>query len=185
MGGSRPVSDIPTYQDLTCPAKVGQRIVCDVLASARGPGVGMNGWSVILALILSSCALAQDTSPILAGSWTATAGPNEIFRGTWSGQSSSQDPNAARESWTLLNEAGDILLHGTWSAPRTGRGWQGTWTVRPANGQSISGTRTADGTNLNAKSFAEMLKRTATKDVAGWWRSGRYQGNCWLKGSPQ
>jgi hypothetical protein len=162
-----------------------QRTVREVLASASGLGVGMKGWSLILGLILSSCALAQDASPVLRGSWTATADPNQIFRGAWSGQASSQNPNAARGSWTLLNEAGDILLEGTWSALKTGEGWQGTWTARPANGQSLSGTWTADAANLNAKSLAEMLKMTTTKEVAGWWRSGRYQGNWWLKGSPQ
>jgi hypothetical protein len=59
------------------------------------------------------------------------------------------------------------------------------WTARPEKGQALSGTWTADATNLNAETFAEMLKRTATKEVAGWWRSGRYQGSWWLKGSLQ
>jgi len=112
-------------------------------------------------------------------------GPAQVFRGTWSAQSSSPNPNAARGSWTLLSDAGDILLAGTWSARKTGQGWEGTWTARPAKGQLLSGTWTADPTNLNAKSFAEMLKGTATKEVAGWWRSGRYEGNWWLKGSPK
>jgi hypothetical protein len=145
----------------------------------------MKAWSLIVGLILSFCALAQETSPILGGSWTATAGPNQIFRGTWSAQSSLHNPNAAIGSWTVLNDAGEVLLQGTWSAKKTGQHWQGTWTARPEKGQSLSGTWTADATNLNADSLAEMLKRTATKEVAGWWRSGHYQGNWWLKGSPQ
>jgi hypothetical protein len=87
-------------------------------------------------------------------------------------------------SWTLLNESGEILLQGTWSAQKTAQGWEGTWSARPTNGQSLSGAWTADGAKLNAKSLAQMLKSTATKEVAGWWRSGRYQGNWWLKGSP-
>jgi hypothetical protein len=145
----------------------------------------MKCWSLILGLILSFCALAQEASPVLTGSWTATVSPAQVFRGTWSAQSSSPNPNAARGSWTLLSDAGDILLAGTWSVRKTGQGWEGTWTARPAKGQLLSGTWTADPTNLNAKSFAEMLKGTATKEVAGWWRSGRYEGNWWLKGSPK
>lgn len=43
--------------------------------------------------------------------------------------------------------------------------------------------RSADVANLNAESFAEMLKSTATKEVTGSWRSGHYQGNWLLKGS--
>ena len=66
-----------------------------------------------------------------------------------------------------------------------GQGWQGTWAARAANGQGLSGNWGRDSANQDAKSFAEMLGNTATKEVAGWWRAGRYQGNWWLKGSPQ
>jgi hypothetical protein len=145
----------------------------------------MKIWSLIFGLILCSCVLAQEaSSPVPGGSWTATVGKDRIFRGTWSGQSSSQNPNAARGSWILLNDASEILLEGTWSAQKTGQRWQGTWTARPVIGQPLSGTWGADSANQNAKSFGEMLESTATKEVAGWWRSGRYQGNWWLKGSP-
>jgi hypothetical protein len=157
----------------------------DVLASPNSRGVRMKGWSLILGLILSSCALAQEASPVLGGSWTATAGANQIFRGTWSGQASLHNPNAARGSWTLFNDASEILLEGTWSAQKTAQGWQGTWTARSEKGQLFSGTWAADVANLNPETFAEMLKRTATREVAGSWRSGRHQGNWWLKGSPQ
>jgi hypothetical protein len=83
-----------------------------------------------------------------------------------------------------VNEAGDVLLEGTWSAQKTGLRWQGTWTARPMKGQSLSGTWTADAASLNVESLSEMLKSTATKEVSGSWRSGRYQGNWSLKGSP-
>jgi len=145
----------------------------------------MKLWSFVFGLILGFCTLAQQVSPVLLGSWTATASPNQIFHGTWSAQFSLHNPNRAIGSWTLLNEAGDVVLEGTWSAQKTGKGWQGTWTARTTKGGSFSGTWTADVANLNAESFAEMLKSTATKEVAGSWRSGRHQGNWWLKGSRQ
>ena len=145
----------------------------------------MKVWSFVFVLILGLCALAQQVSPVLLGSWTATAGPNQIFRGTWSAQVSLRSPNRAIGSWTLLNEAGDVLLEGTWSAQKTGKGWQGTWTARTTKGGSFSGTWNADAASLNVQSFAEMLKSTAAKEVAGSWRSGRHQGNWWLKGSRQ
>ena len=144
----------------------------------------MKVWSLIFGLILCSCALAQQVSPVLLGSWTATARPGQIFRGTWSAQVSLHNPNRAIGSWTILNEAGDLLLEGTWSAQKTGQHWQGTWTARPMKGQLLSGSWTADAADLNADSLAEMLKSTATKEVTGSWRSGRYQGNWSLKGSP-
>jgi len=145
----------------------------------------MKIWSLIFGLILGFCTLAQQVSPVLLGSWTATAGPNQIFRGTWSAQASLHNSTRAIGSWTLVNEAGGVILEGAWSAQKTGKGWQGTWTARATKGQAFSGTWTADVANQNAESFAEMLKNTATKEVAGSWRSGRHQGNWWLKGSPQ
>ena len=145
----------------------------------------MKGWSFVFVLILSSCALAQGASPISGGSWTATAGPNQILRGTWSAQPSLHNPNAARGSWTLLNEAGEVILEGTWSAQKTGPDWQGTWTALPKRGQAVSGTWTAGATDLNTQTFAAMLNATATKEISGWWRSGRREGDWWLKGSPQ
>ena len=140
--------------------------------------------SFVFGLILGFCALGQQASPVLLGSWTATASPNQIFRGTWSAQVSLHNPNRAIASWTLVNEAGDVLLEGTRSAQKTGKGWHGAWTARPMKGQLLSGTWTADAASLNAESLAEMLKSTATKEVTGSWRSGRYQGNWSLKGSP-
>src|ERR1700751_6343200 len=123
--------------------------------------------SFVFGLILCSCTLAQQASPVLLGSWTATATPNQIFRGTWSAQVSLHSPNRAIGSWILLNEAGDVLLEGTWSAQKTGKSWQGTWTARPMKGQLLSGTWTADAASLNADSLAEMLKSAATKEVTG------------------
>jgi len=149
-----------------------------VLASA---GVEMKVWSLIFGLILGVCTLAQEVSPVLLGSWTATAGPSQIFRGTWSAQASLHNSNRVIGSWTLLNETGEVVLEGTWTAQKTGQRLQGTWTARPMKGQSLSGTWTADATTLNAESLAEMLKNTATKEVTGSWRSGRHQGNWSLK----
>jgi hypothetical protein len=37
--------------------------------------------------------------------------------------------------------------------------------------------------DLSGKTLEDMLKQTLEKQVAGSWRSGRYQGNWWLKGS--
>ena len=143
----------------------------------------MKIWSLIFGLIVGFCILAQQVSPALLGSWTATAGPGQIFRGTWSAQLSLHNPNRALGSWTLLNEAGDVLLEGSWSAQKMDKSWQGTWTARPMKGQLLSGTWTADATNQTAESLAEMLKSTATKEATGSWRSGHYHGSWSLKGS--
>jgi hypothetical protein len=142
----------------------------------------MKVWTLIFGLILCFCTLAQEDSSVLLGSWTATAVPDQIFGGTWSAEASLHNPNRALGSWTLINNAGDVILEGTWSAQKSGQRWQGTWTARPMRGRSFSGTWTADATSTTAESLAEMLKSTATKEVTGSWQSGRHQGNWSLKG---
>jgi hypothetical protein len=138
----------------------------------------------LILVLLGSGALAQQPLPVLRGSWTASETSGQIFRGTWTGQTSQQNRNAARGSWTLLNDAGEIMLEGTWSA-RKGQGWTGTWVCRTASGRSFSGTWNADLPSFSGKTIQEMLGRTAEKEVAGSWRTRGYQGNWWLKGSPR
>jgi len=100
-----------------------------------------------------------------------------------------RNPNAAVGSWTLLNEAGEVLLEGTWSEQKMGKLWQGTRIARRTKGQSFSGTWTADAANLIVESLAEMLKSAATKGsewlvakwppprklVAKWFKAARSQ----------
>jgi len=140
--------------------------------------------SLILGL-LGSYALAQGPLPVLTGSWTASLASGQIFRGAWSGQTSPQNLNAARGSWTLFNEAGEIILEGTWSAQKMAQAWQGTWTARVRKGAALSGTWNADLPSFSGKTIQAMLERTAERDVAGSWRTRGYQGNWWLKGSPR
>jgi hypothetical protein len=137
----------------------------------------------LILILFGSCALAQEPLPSLGGSWTASLASGQIFRGTWSGQTSRQNLNEARGSWTLLNEAGEIILVGTWSAQKMRQGWQGTWTARAHNGAPLSGTWNADLPSFSGKTIQAMLERTAEREVAGSWRTRGYQGNWWLKGS--
>jgi len=122
----------------------------------------------------------QKSSQIYRGAWTASAGPTQIFRGTWSAETSARNPNSAVGSWTLTNEANEIILEGTWSAKKAAEGWQGTWTARTRNGRSLSGTWNADLPDLGPKSLQNMFERTLAKQVAGSWRSGRNQSHWWL-----
>lgn len=126
-------------------------------------------------------ALSQESSPVFRGNWTATAGPTQIFRGTWSAQTSPHRPNAAQGSWTVLNEASEIVLQGTWSASKSREGWQGTWTAKTPNGRPFSGTWTADLADFSGKTFQEMLERTVLREVAGSWQMSRQHGNWWLR----
>ncbi len=138
--------------------------------------------SLATALLVCSCALAQQAPSELRGTWTATVGASQTFRGTWTAQASPRSPNLAQGSWTLLSGTDEVVLEGKWSARKTGRGWQGTWTARVLHGGTYSGAWETGGAGLSGKTFADLLTRTVKKEVAGSWRSGRYQGNWWLQG---
>jgi hypothetical protein len=149
----------------------------------------MKKGTLAIALLLASYALAQPAPPALRGTWTATAGPKDAYRGKWSAQALPGTPNAAHGSWALLNDAGHIVTEGTWSAQKSAHGWHGTWSAhillgRPSFGRPLSGTWQAQVEDFKGKTFEGMLQRTLERQIAGSWRSGRLQGNWWLKGSP-
>jgi hypothetical protein len=134
----------------------------------------------LLLLLLAFTTPAQQPAA-LQGSWSASAGSTEIFHGMWAAEISAQSHNAARGSWTLVNDAGEIVLQGTWSAKKVGPGWTGTWTARAAKGAALSGTWSADGDATAGKTIQDMLQQATSKEAAGSWRAGSRQGNWWLK----
>jgi hypothetical protein len=127
-------------------------------------------------------ALGQGTPPTFSGSWVASTGGDRYFRGMWSGELSGANRNAAGGSWTLLSDSGEVILQGTWSARKAAKAWEGTWTAQTARGETFSGTWNADLAAFAGKTLEEMLKRTQEKQVAGGWKSGKYQGYWWLEG---
>jgi hypothetical protein len=134
----------------------------------------------LLLLLPPPAVRAQQSTP-LQGSWTASVGPTEIFRGMWAAETSPQDRNFARGSWTLLNDSGEVILQGTFSAKKIGTGWAGTWTARAAKGSALSGAWSADLPALTGKTIEDMLQQATTKEAAGAWQSGGRQGHWWLK----
>jgi hypothetical protein len=142
----------------------------------------MSVWGIVIALLLAGAGGAQKSPPVFEGTWTARVGPTVVFRGMWSAQVSEKNQDVAQGSWTLLNEAKEVQLQGTWSARKTATDWQGTWTAQLQYGPEYSGTWSADLADFDGKTLGAMLERTMTKEVAGSWRRGRYQGYWWLKG---
>jgi hypothetical protein len=148
--------------------------------------IPVRSWTllIVLWLFLYSWAAAQEAAPVVRGTWTATVGPSQVLRGQWAAPLSRDTPNVATGSWTLLNEVGQQVMEGTWSARKSAQGWLGTWTAQTLDGQSRSGTWKAILPGFTAKTLREMLESTVQKEAAGSWRSSSYQGNWWLKGSP-
>ena len=127
-------------------------------------------------------ALGQGTAPTFSGSWVASTGGDQYFRGMWSGELSGANRNAAGGSWTLVSDSGEVILQGTWSARKSAKAWEGIWSARTVRGETFSGGWNADLAGFVGKTLEEMLKRTQEKQVAGGWKSGRYQGYWWLEG---
>ena len=147
-------------------------------------------WSHYLSaavVLLAVSALAQQGSAnpdehTFRGAWIASAGPTQMFRGRWWASVLPKAQNSAQGSWTLLSDANQILLEGTWSAQKSPRGWQGTWSARVAKGRAFSGTWTSSVADISLKTFEDMLKAALEKQISGSWQKGRMQGSWWLQG---
>jgi len=136
---------------------------------------------LLLALALGATARAAAASTF-SGVWSATNRGGQVFRGAWSADVALATPDIALGSWTLVDDHGNAVMGGTWSARRVARGWHGAWSARVATSNEIlSGTWDADDRTLaGAKTFGDLLGRTAEKQIAGVWRMGRARGNWWL-----
>jgi hypothetical protein len=141
----------------------------------------MKKWTFFATLLLASCAVAQQSPPALRGSFIASTGPNQFLRGHWSAQILPANKNAASGSWILFSKTNQVLLEGTWSAEKSARGWQGSWSAQIKNARTISGTWNTATTDFNGKTLADMLKRTAEKQIGGSWKRGRAHGDWWLQ----
>lgn len=135
-----------------------------------------------LAVFVTILTFGQD-SPVLQGSWVATAGESRTFRGRWTGQALPGQPNALQGSWTLSDDFGKTQATGTWSARRSGRSWTGTWSAQDANRRQVSGTWKTAGEGIEGRNLQQLFERTLAAEVSGSWQSGRLQGYWWLKGS--
>jgi hypothetical protein len=154
-------------------------------APARLLSSGLYACCLICVAIFASIApvKAQNSATELTGTWKATAGNGPMLQGMWLAQLSNANPNASSGSWSLLNDASEVVLQGTWSARKTSQRWEGRWTARVGNGRSLSGTWSASLGDFNGKTFQEMLALTMQRQIGGAWQSGRYQGNWWLEAS--
>jgi len=133
----------------------------------------------------SSVARADEprATPALSGLWTATGSGGQVFAGTWTAEVAVSTPNVALGTWSLIDEKGAAVMGGTWSARKAPRGWRGAWSARVATtNQILSGTWEADDRTLKgAKTFRDLLARTAEKQIGGVWHMGRAHGNWWLR----
>lgn len=136
-------------------------------------------WGVVI--LASALTFGQDP-PALQGNWVATAGDGRTFRGRWTAQVPSGQPDVVQGGWTLSDGLGKALARGIWTARRRGQGWTGTWSAQDEKGRQVSGTWRAEGEETKRPTLQTLLERTLTAEISGTWQSGRLRGNWWLKG---
>lgn len=146
----------------------------------------------VIALLLGTAALAfgriaraEAPKLALAGGWVAKGGAR-ILLGGWSAEIAAETPDAASGSWTMVDDKGNVLMQGTWSANKAKGAWRGAWSARIApSGDVVSGTWAADASRLEGcKTFGDMLKRGTEAEIAGTWRMGKARGTWWLRPLP-
>ncbi len=149
------------------------------MVSAKGPLLLF--MSVVISVAVSRGAHGQETATY-SGTWTATVGESRTLRGRWIGQMIPGETFAAHGSWTLTNAAGKTAMSGTWSAKKSPRGWQGTWSAQVEKGGAAAGTWKADLAADPKATLQTMLELVAKEEIGGTWRGGRLAGSWWLKG---
>jgi hypothetical protein len=138
--------------------------------------------AIAIFLLAAFALLAQGSTSVFQGAFTAQVGKSQVFRGRWTAAVATQNLNFAQGYWTLLNDFHQVSLEGSWTLNKTGARWHGSWSARVQNGASISGTWDADISGEKDATLAGMLRRTIEREVAGSWSSGRFAGFWWLDG---
>ena len=142
----------------------------------------MKKWVLTVPLLLAICAVAQQATTNLQGSWIATAaGGSLVLGGRWSGRVMTADKNLASGSWVLINKSNHVVLEGTWSALKETSGWRGTWSARIPKNKDVSGIWEVVTVDFKGRTLEEMLKRTVEKQIGGSWQINRAKGNWWLQ----
>ena len=141
---------------------------------------------IALAALLLAASSARAAEPeAFKGTWTATNAAKQAFGGTWTADVAVATPNVALGTWTMLNQRGDELMRGTWSARHEPRGWRGAWSARVGGKDEVlSGTWDAKPLK-GAKTLQDLLSRSTDKQVAGTWHMGHAKGNWWLRPKPE
>jgi hypothetical protein len=136
--------------------------------------------TLVVLLPMRGAASADPPPPVFEGTWIATAGP-QTFHGRWSAQALPGQPDDLQGSWSMINDAGDVIGQGTWSARRAKRGFAGKWSARAATGGLYTGTFEAHLPGFKGKTLQDMFAETKTNTVSGYWRMGGARGAWYLK----
>ena len=136
---------------------------------------------VVLLPVGGAAGAGADTPPpVFEGTWIVTAGA-QTFHGRWSAQALPGQPDDLQGSWSMINDAGDVISQGTWSARRSKRGFAGKWSARAATGGLYTGTFEAPLPGFKGKTLQDMFAETKTATVSGYWRLGGARGAWYLK----
>src|SRR5262249_28483166 len=129
-----------------------------LLGPATAADIRMILLPVLGAVLFSSAAATKaEPPPVFEGTWIVTLGTQMVFHGRWAAQALPDDRDTVQGSFSMLNDAGEVVGGGTWSARRAKRGFQGKWSSRGANGATYTGSFDAHLPGFKGKTLEDMF----------------------------
>jgi hypothetical protein len=140
---------------------------------------------VAAALLTATVAGAAGPRPVVQAIWVAQGGTT-MFRGNVSAQALPTSGNELVGSWTLADKDWAIVMQGTWSGKKSGRGWAGTWRAKVQAGGIFDGTwQAVPPAGFKGKTFEDLFRAIGDVQISGYWKTrGGTTGAWWLKPSP-
>ena len=129
------------------------------------------------ALMMPVAALAQTQRLRLTGRWHARMGARQ-FGGTFTVEPF-KEPVDVGGLWQMLNDRGEAVLGGDWSARKRESSWDGGWWGKTSGGAEYTGgwaakTRLAPGLPLIA-----MFRSAVRQPISGTWTSDNGRRGTW------
>ncbi len=139
--------------------------------------------AVAATLLTATMAGAAGPRPVVQAIWVAQGG-TAMFHGNVSAQALATSGNALVGSWTLADENWAIVMQGTWSGKKSGRGWAGTWQAKVApGGGTFAGTwQAVPPAGFKGRTFEDLFRAIGDVQISGYWKTrGGSSGAWWLK----
>lgn len=100
------------------------------------------------------------------------------FGGTFTAEAF-KDPMDAGGLWQMLNEQGESVLSGDWSARKRENAWDGGWWGKTARGAEYTGGWTAKSRLAASLPMMELLASASRDSVSGTWTSDNGRRGTW------
>lgn len=108
--------------------------------------------------------------------WSANTRTGRTVGGTWTGEID-LSTGTATGTWTVRDTAGQVVMHGTWSAAKEAREWRGAWrALVVGQTKERSGTWSSEMPLPPDSQLGSLFERAEHQTVSGTWRSAGQSG---------